>query len=82
MIGGDLNGDGVIDEADLAIYLSQAHLYFEAGADTPVGYEPPDPANPYHADISGDGLVSLEDFTSIQINAWKESEPVCASPPP
>ena len=49
-VGPDLNGSGTVDMADLAVLLGQ-------WLSDPTGQNP-------SADVTGDGIVNLEDFQS------------------
>lgn len=74
LIGGNLNDDGVIDGADYAIYLSQYETLFGTPDTTCTTAFP-------HADITGDGLVDVHDFTFIQINATNVNVGTCCGQP-
>ena len=68
---GDLNGDGVIDEADVAILKAL--------------FGPVAPSNPVHvrADLDGDGVITRFDqaYLGYYIAGIIESFPVCGSKP-
>ena len=69
LIGGNLNDDYWIDILDFGVL---SWKYGTApGADTTCSTTYP------HADISGDGVVGLADFTFIQINFLKSHEANC-----
>ncbi len=57
LLGGDANGDNLIDILDFGVFASQ--FGFVLGANTLVGYV----GN--HADFSGNGTVFTEDYTFI-----------------
>ncbi len=62
LLQGDLNDDGLVDILDFGIYVWQSGLANPAVGDSPCGTPFP------HADMSGDGLVHINDFTFIQYN--------------
>lgn len=74
LIGGNLNGDTFIDVVDFAYYAGEFLSNYGTG-DTLC------PAVIPHADISGNGTVFTEDFTFVQINFLKASEPNCCGAP-
>ncbi len=74
LIGGNLNDDFWIDILDFGVFSWQWAVNYGSG-DTTC-------ATPYpHADISGNGTVSTEDFTFIQINFLQGHEPNCCGLP-
>lgn len=69
LIGGDLNNDGVIDILDFSVYI------WQYGA----SYGTLDCATAYpHADITGNGIVGIEDFNFVQIH-FLEQDDVCST---
>ena len=72
LVGGNLNDDEFIDIIDFALFNSQF------GQD--VGASDCD-TSPTHADISGNGLVGVEDYTFIQINFLLTAEANCCGLP-
>jgi hypothetical protein len=58
LVGGNINGDHVIDILDFGVYLTQ--LDWRGEADTPCGTPSPS------ADVNGDGLVDTLDLAFIQ----------------
>ncbi len=78
LIGGDLNTDGLIDILDFAIFVNRVNGTGFADGNTTCATASP------HADISGNGVVGVEDFTFIMINFLSEtakSEPNCCGNP-
>jgi hypothetical protein len=74
LVGGNLNDDFWIDILDFGVFSWQWAVNYGSG-DT-------DCDTPYpHADISGNGTVSTEDFTFIQINFLQGHEPNCCGMP-
>lgn len=69
LIGGNLNGDHVIDVLDLAILISQMGNFPDA--DTPCG------TTGRHADINGDGTVDMLDSTFIERNLGAQDKEGC-----
>jgi T5SS/PEP-CTERM-associated repeat protein len=57
LIGGNINGDAFIDITDFGVLVSQFGEVL--GADTPCGTMGP------HADVTGDGFVTIGDFTFV-----------------
>ena len=70
LIGGELNGDGVIDMLDFGTFSAQFGTDFGTG-DTTCDTQAP------HSDISGNGFVGTEDFTFISENFFKTDEAEC-----
>lgn len=74
LVGGNIyisdGGEGWIDIMDFTVFLLRWGDTFN-GHNTPCG------TSPYHADISGDGLVGAGDFTFIQANYLMGDEPTC-----
>ncbi len=70
LTGGNINDDFYIDILDFGGYASRYGTNY-GSADTLCG--PPG----LHADFSGNGSVGVEDFTFIQTNFLKTSEPNC-----
>lgn len=61
LIGGDLNDDGLVDILDFGVFVWQFNANYGTG-DT-------DCTTPFpNADMTGDGIVGLGDFSFIQIN--------------
>jgi hypothetical protein len=86
LLGGNLDGfkkgnpnasHNVIDILDFGMFSSQfltsydSNLDGEADGNTPCGTEGP------HADINGDGVVDLVDFTFLSLNFLEESKDCC-----
>ncbi|MCH8252218.1 MAG: hypothetical protein IID36_07175 [Planctomycetes bacterium] len=70
LIGGNLNGDTVIDIVDFGAWLGQLGFQFD----------PPDTTcadSPVHADINGDGIVDSSDFTFILVNFFAKEDDCC-----
>lgn len=74
LVGGNLNDDGWIDILDFGVLTAQWNQDFGTG-DTDCTVTPP------HADISGDGIVSAEDFTFIQVNFLAGNGANCCGEP-
>lgn len=74
LIGGNLNGDNVIDILDFGVFTSEYAQNYGSGSTT-CATPPP------HADINGDGIVFTQDFTFIQINFLLSNEPNCCGQP-
>ncbi|RMH27433.1 MAG: hypothetical protein D6692_07935 [Planctomycetota bacterium] len=70
LTGGNLNDDSFIDILDFGLFVGQFGT--TPGANTACGFVGP------HADISGDGVVELGDFSFIQINFLEFSELNCS----
>jgi hypothetical protein len=79
LVGGNLDGYkkesataslNAIDITDFGMFVSQYPNDYGTG-DTPCGTEGP------HADINGDGLVDLLDFTFISMNFLEDSKDCC-----
>jgi hypothetical protein len=70
LIGGNLNGDHVIDILDFGVFVPEYTVSYGTGHTT-CSTAPP------HADMSGNGLVGSEDFTFIQINFLKMNDANC-----
>jgi hypothetical protein len=71
LVCGNLNNDIYVDILDFGTMVSQWAR--PMNPNTPCGTPPP------HSDINGDGLVGLADFSFIQINFLKRSDPDCCS---
>ncbi|MGB2987218.1 MAG: hypothetical protein WBE26_15215, partial [Phycisphaerae bacterium] len=69
LVGGNLNGDHVIDILDFGTYLSQYGLTVDA--DTPCGTEGP------HADLDGDGEVNEDDMWFVETNLGQHDKDSC-----
>jgi len=70
LIGGNLNDDSSIDILDFGVFSWQWNTAYGTGnTDCNTTYP--------HADINGNGVVSTEDFTFIQINFLKYHEANC-----
>jgi hypothetical protein len=69
LLGGNLNGDDDIDVLDFAAFAIAFGL--DPGADTDCG------VSGVHADIDGDGVVGLSDFSFIQLNFEATSDVPC-----
>lgn len=65
LIGGNLDGNRVIDVLDVATYMDESLTTVDP--DTPCGTRGP------HADINGDGLVDQFDWSFIQTN-WLSAD--------
>ena len=74
LIGGNLNDDPWVDILDFGVLTAQWNDNFGTG-DTDCTVAAP------HSDVSGDGLVSAEDFTFIQVNFLAGSETNCCGEP-
>lgn len=74
LVGGNLNDDRFIDILDFGIFANQFAANY-GSPDTTCATPRP------HADVSGDGQVTLADFTFIQINFLKASEANCCALP-
>lgn len=74
LLGGNLNGDAFIDVLDFAIFLGSFGQALPSGSTTCTTLGP-------HADLSGDGLVFVEDFTFFQVNFPAADEPGCCPLP-
>lgn len=74
LVGGELNGDGVIDILDFGAFV------FTFGTDYGTGDTTCATAAP-HGDVSGDGLVASEDFSFIQVNFLEFGEAACCPLP-
>jgi hypothetical protein len=69
LVGGNLNGDHVIDVLDFGTYLSQYGK--SASPDTPCGTPGP------HADINGDGTVNENDGWFVQHYLGEQDKDSC-----
>ncbi len=69
LIGGNLDGNSVIDAVDQALLMSQ---YLQT-----VAIQTPCTATGFHADINGDGMVNVDDLSFIQRNLLKTDAPLC-----
>jgi predicted outer membrane repeat protein len=70
LTGGNLNGDDYIDILDYSAFVDQFGMDYGTGNTTCETTGP-------HADITGDGLVDMADFSFIQINFLQSSDPPC-----
>lgn len=70
LIGGNLNNDTFIDILDFGVFIGQFGT--SPGASTTCGTAAP------HADVTGDGVVGVGDFTFIQINFLEFAEVNCS----
>jgi hypothetical protein len=81
LVQGNLSGDDNIDIADYTIlageYLANYHTSGGSGEDTPCKTGSP-PANNFHADFNGDGLVTLADWTFVVFNFFNSSKDPCS----
>ncbi len=69
LIGGNLDGNDVIDAVDQALLMNQ---YLQTiDPNSPCG------SPGFHADINGNGVVNLDDLTFIQRNLLKTDPPLC-----
>jgi hypothetical protein len=68
-IPGDLNGDGVVDEADLLILLSEWGPCAEVPAGAGVPPAEPRAQGSCPADLNGDGVVDVLDLL-ILLDSW------------
>jgi hypothetical protein len=73
LVGGNLNGSAsnVIDIFDFGAFAGEFNEVYTSGANTDCDDVPP------HADISGNGVVFVEDYTFIVNNFLDVSEPNC-----
>jgi hypothetical protein len=71
LIGGNLNGDDVIDLTDYTLFIEE--LNSAVDPNTPCGTEP------VHADFNGDGIVDGLDFSFVQENLWVVSKDACCA---
>jgi hypothetical protein len=74
LIGGNLNDSNIIDIFDFGLFASEFNNNYGT-ADTNCA------TPPTHADISGNGVVFVEDFTFITTNFLATSEPNCCGQP-
>jgi hypothetical protein len=74
LIGGNLNDDNVIDILDFGAFVNQYLVNYGTGDTTCL-------TAPFHADVSGDGLVFTQDYTFIANNFLKFHEPNCCGQP-
>lgn len=70
LVGGNLNDDLYIDILDFGVFAGQFNANYGSGNTSCATSFP-------HADISGNGMVFTDDFTFIQINFLKFSDPNC-----
>ena len=77
LVGGNLNDDLYIDILDFGIWAGLYLTNYGTG-DTPCPVTNP----PRHADINGDGLVDMADFTFIMLNFLQFREPNCCTGDP
>ena len=75
LISGNLNDDAFIDITDFAIFVNRFNTNYGTGNTSCI--TPP----PYHADISGDGIVNAADFTFVQINFLSARDANCCGQP-
>jgi hypothetical protein len=68
---GNLNGDDIIDMDDFMLFTEQWATHYGTGNTTCETTGP-------HADFTGDGIVTVADFTFIQINFLQSSDPPCS----
>ncbi|GMU81783.1 MAG: hypothetical protein AMXMBFR47_16540 [Planctomycetota bacterium] len=69
LILGNLNDDFWVDILDFGVFVSQWGSGLAVDTDCNTAFP--------HSDVSGDGLVWLEDFNFIQINFLRGHEPNC-----
>lgn len=74
LIQGNLNRDQVIDILDFGVFLGQLN---QNPTPRPKTCEDNDGEGFTHADINGDGVVDVADFTFIQINFLANDKNVC-----
>ncbi|MCK4658612.1 MAG: right-handed parallel beta-helix repeat-containing protein [Phycisphaerae bacterium] len=70
LLGGNLNNDEWIDILDFGIFTNRWAMDYGSGStdcDT----------QPFHADISGNGMVNTADFTFIANNFWEGHQANC-----
>ncbi|HNQ22677.1 MAG TPA: IPT/TIG domain-containing protein [Phycisphaerae bacterium] len=82
LIGGDLYDDNWIDIIDFGLYVNRWATHYDSNADTfDDGHTPcswnPTPGGPYHADVSGNGVVDDDDYTFIYIAFLTTGEDDC-----
>jgi hypothetical protein len=84
LLGGNLNDDYYIDILDFGVFSWKYGTIYKDGVEVPGpdrnGNTTCSTTYP-HADISGDGLVDLADFSFIQINFLKTNQPNCCGQP-
>ena len=73
LVGGNLNDDAFIDILDFGVFVGEFGSNYGTG-DTTCGTTAP------HADINGDGLVDVLDFSFVQINFLQFEETGCCTP--
>jgi hypothetical protein len=69
LVGGNLDGNGVIDAVDEALMMAQ---YLQ-----PVNPQTSCGSSGFHADINGDGLVNVNDLAFVQQNFLKTNAAPC-----
>jgi len=74
LVGGELNGDGVIDILDFGAFVFTFGTDYGTGDTTCATAEP-------HGDVSGDGFVGAEDFSFIQVHFLEFGDPACCPVP-
>ncbi len=70
LVGGNLNGDRVIDILDFGLFIASQYLS-PAGSDTMCGLRPP------HADFDGNGVVNALDFGYLSLNFLEFDKDAC-----
>ncbi|MEW6249229.1 MAG: HYR domain-containing protein [Planctomycetota bacterium] len=70
LIGGNLNDDSTCDILDFGVYSWQFTQVYGSGNTTCATAYP-------HADLNGDGIASVADFTFIQVHFGKTHEANC-----
>lgn len=77
LIGGNLNDDEYIDILDYGVFTWQwSEIYYDPISTLPTGDTTCTTAYP-HADINGNAIVKLGDFSYIYVNFWQEAEANC-----
>jgi hypothetical protein len=79
LIQGNLNRDHVIDILDFGTFLGQFNQRPNPGPDKLC--EDDTTGTGRHADFNGDGVVTVEDYTFIQINFLEDDKDVCCPEP-
>ncbi|WP_320046840.1 hypothetical protein [uncultured Ilyobacter sp.] len=76
LTSGNVDDNCAIDIIDYGYFVLEFAHDFGTG-DTPCGWA--DPNHPWHADFSGDGLVSEGSFTYIHSHFANECDPACCA---
>ncbi|UCE60117.1 MAG: hypothetical protein JSU63_22070 [Phycisphaerales bacterium] len=81
LVGGDLNGDGIIDNTDMQVWQDEFDTVYDSnGDDVPDGdtsCEMAGTRGAFHADINGDGVVDAVDESFIILNFAAEDVQGC-----